>query len=80
MHHRSHDQGGLPTGGSVSGGLGRHTPGTRKAGDTHPTGMLSCIELELLSVFGHKISISSIDVILKMFSLFYFFENLYFDI
>ena len=52
MHHRSHDQhpggGGLPMGGgrslSAYGGRGWADPpiGTRKAGSTHPTGMLSC--------------------------------------
>ena len=33
---------GLQPGGSASRGLA-HPPGTRKAGGTHPTGMLSCL-------------------------------------
>ena len=58
MHHKSHDQeglhpgsafclhGDLPTGGSTS--RGRSASGgldweTRKAGNMHPTGMLSCL-------------------------------------
>ena len=39
--HMTSIQGGLPMGGLHPGGLGR-PPGTRKAGGTHITGMLSC--------------------------------------
>ena len=47
-------QGSLPTdggGGSLPtrGFLGRPPPETRKAGGTHPTGMLSCLKLLLWS-------------------------------
>ena len=45
--------GGLPPGGSALGGGG--PSGTRKAGSTHPTRMLSCLE----SVIATAISVSS---------------------
>ena len=41
--------GGLPPRWSASGGLGRPPSGTRKAGGTHPTGMLSCLEIDLIN-------------------------------
>ena len=56
---RSPIQGGLPT-----------PPPTRKAGDTHPTGMLSCLDLDSTPFYFHTLLILPYVFILADYSLF----------